>query len=133
MSNRRSLIVYIAGAYRAPTAWGIEQNIRAAEYTALRVWKSGFTAICPHANTAHFTGELPSDAWLEGDKVILSRCDAVLMLPFWQQSEGATAEKVFAESKNIPVFSSILELEYFATQREKNGTHTDWMKRTYEP
>jgi len=31
-------VVYIAGPYRAPNAWEIEENIRRAERIALHIW-----------------------------------------------------------------------------------------------
>lgn len=114
--DRRSVLVYIAGPFRAPTAWEIEQNIRAAEELALEVWRAGFTCICPHLNTRHFQGALPDAAWLNGDLIILGRCDALLALPKFGQSEGAKAEIRFALFRHIPVSYGLTTLmDYYST------------------
>jgi len=35
----------------------------------------------------------------------LQLCDAVLLLPCWQDSKGATIERQFAENAGIPIFN----------------------------
>lgn len=99
-------VIYIAGPFRAPDAWGIEQNIRRAEELALQVWRYGAAAICPHANTRYFQGAAGDQLFLEGDLEILRRCDAVLCTPLWESSEGAKAEVALAKSLGIPVYFS---------------------------
>lgn len=99
----RKLVVYIAGPFRAPSHWGIAQNIRRAEALALEVWRAGAVAICPHLNTMHYQDELPDKIWLDGDLEILSRCDAVVMVPGWEKSKGSVAERAFARERNMPV------------------------------
>jgi hypothetical protein len=103
-------LVYIAGPFRGANAWLVEQNIRKAEALALEVWKLGAAVICPHTNTRFFDGAAPDAVWLEGDLEILSRCDAVLMVEGWEQSQGAVAESVFATDKGIRVFTSLADL-----------------------
>lgn len=105
-SGTRTKVVYIAGPFRGPTHWAITQNIRAAEWYALEVWKMGGIALCPHLNTRNFQGELPDEAWLDGDLVMLERCDAVLLVPNWDRSVGAKAESHHAETKGIPIFTT---------------------------
>lgn len=99
-------VVYIAGPFRAPTSWGIEQNIRKAETLALEVWRHGFAAVCPHCNTRFFQGELPDNIWLQGDIAILERCDAVLF-DADGLSEGVMGELDAAEKKGIPAFTDL--------------------------
>jgi len=103
-------VIYIAGPFRAENAWRVEQNIRAAEETALDLWNCGYAVICPHANTRYFDGAIDANMFLEGDLEILSRCDALFMLPKWETSVGATEERRFAVSRNIPVFDTFSEL-----------------------
>ena len=93
-------IIYIAGAYRNQTEWGLVENIRHAESEAIKLWQEGWAVICPHKNTAHFGGLCPDDTWLEGDLEILKRCDAVYFLSNWQESEGAEAEYNLAVKLN---------------------------------
>ncbi len=51
--------------------------------------------------------------WLDMDKEIISRVDAVLRLP--GQSSGADEEVAFANEKGIPVFTDIAECIRWAT------------------
>ena len=97
-------LIYTAGPFSAPTEWGQRCNIRIAECWALAIWKAGHVALCPHANSANFSGELDADAFIKGDLEMLSRCDGVLMLPGWEKSRGAQIEMKVAEVMEIPVF-----------------------------
>ena len=109
MSNRGTL-VYVAGPFRAPHNWGIEENIRRAERLALDVWAAGYTALCPHCNTRFFQGALPDEIWLEGDLEMLRRCDAVVLTEDWRKSSGARAEVMSAQNHGIPVYESVVAL-----------------------
>lgn len=100
-------VVYVAGPFRGPDAWVIEQNIRRAETLALEVWRAGAAAICPHANTRFFSGAADDRVWLDGDLAILARCDAVIFTPDWASSSGASAERAFAEARGIRTFETL--------------------------
>lgn len=103
-------VVYVAGRFRGPDSWVIECNIRAAERLALSVWAEGGAAICPHANTRYFQGALPDQVWLDGDLAILAKCDALITVWNWPESEGAKTEVAFAKQHNIPVFHDLATL-----------------------
>lgn len=100
-------VIYIAGRYRADTEWGLIENIRHAEREALKLWKAGWAAICPHKNTAHFGGAFNDgqrhEMWLIGDLEILRRCDAIYMLSNYRQSEGALKELELAKELNLEI------------------------------
>jgi len=101
----------------------VVQNIRKAEKLARKVWLAGHAAICPHLNTAHWGGDLTWEDFLLGDLAIISRCDAMLVVPGWINSKGTYTEIGFAEQNNIPVFYSLGELlndERF--EKKKQGT-----------
>lgn len=115
-------VVYIGGAFRHPNNWGIQQNINRAAELALEVWQAGGAAVCPHLNAPLcFVGLLPEDAWLEGDLAILSRCEALLLVRGWDQSQGTRAEVKFAEKRGIPVFGTLYELERWMAERDMGG------------
>lgn len=99
-------LLYIAGPFSAPTPGEIEANIDAAEAYALVAWKRGWAVICPHKNSAGFetVAEIPDSVWYRGYLEMVSRCDAVLLIPGWQDSLGAMAEKTEAERHGIRVF-----------------------------
>lgn len=106
-------VVYVAGPYRGPDNWTIENNIRRAEALSLDVWRAGAAAICPHANTRFFQGAAPDEVWLDGDLEILRRCDAILMTPDWERSAGARAEHQEAMVAGLAILYSIADLEEF--------------------
>jgi hypothetical protein len=103
-------LIFIAGPFRGPSSWAIEQNVRRAEELARQVWHLGAAALCPHANTRFFQRAEPDDLWLHGSLEMLRRCDAVLMVPGWTYSAGARTEKTEAERHSIPVFTELTAL-----------------------
>lgn len=103
-------IVYIAGPYRAFNAWEREKNIRTAEQLAFEVWKMGAAVLCPHTNSRFFDGAIPDETILQGCIAMMNRCDAVLMAPNWQKSEGARNERRIAKKRNMFVTDSLAEL-----------------------
>ncbi len=96
-------VIYIAGKYRGPNAWAVEQNIRAAEDVAARVWAMGMVALCPHANSRHMDGVASDEVFLAGTLELMRRCDAVVLVPNWRDSEGARAEVAEADRLGIEV------------------------------
>jgi len=109
-------LIYIAGPYRAESAWDIEQNIRSAEKLALECWRRGVAVICPHTNTRFFQGAAPDDVWLKGDLEMLRRCDAVMLVAGWEQSSGAKVEVALAKELGMLVFERFYEFEDWLTE-----------------
>ncbi len=93
-------LVYIAGPFRAPTAWGIEQNIRAAETAGLELMRRAHAngtpcaAVIPHTMYRHFQGALPDDAWLKADLAILERC-GLCAVPTFVDRVGRRPSRAF--------------------------------------
>lgn len=104
-------VVYIAGPFRADAPWGVENNIRTAEFFGLEVAKLGAVPLIPHTMYRFFDGSLPDEFWLGGTMELLCKCDAVLLTPKWFLSTGAKAEKAEAERIGIPVFHNLVEVE----------------------
>lgn len=100
------MILYTAGPYRAPSMWGIHNNIESAKIVARQLWLAGHAVICPHANSAFMDGPAgETDAtFLNGDLEILGRCDGIVMLPGWEASHGAVAELRHAQACDLHVF-----------------------------
>lgn len=104
-------LVFVAGPYRAPTEFGVLQNIRHAEALALRIWQSGAACLCPHKNTAFFGGAADDQVWLNGALEMVRRCDAVVCTEDWKASLGACGEVVLAKELGIPVFERFEDYE----------------------
>lgn len=104
-------VIYIAGKYSGKTHDGtayaeISRNILAAREYATKIWQAGAVCLCPHLNTSHFEIDCSDDAemYYKGDLELLSRCDAVYLLPSWSISTGAVKEKLHADKIAMPVF-----------------------------
>ena len=97
-------IVFIIGPYRASSEWELEEHIHNAELVAIKWWQKGWAVICPHKNSAHFGGLCPDEVWLEGDKEILKRCDAVCLVGGWSKSEGSLSEVALAKERGISIY-----------------------------
>lgn len=97
-------LVYIAGAYRNPLPSVIEQNIRAAEALAIKVHEAGMFAVATHPMTRYMDGFTSDEHMLAGTLELMRRCDAVLLVHNWRDSEGSLAEVAEAQRLGIPVF-----------------------------
>ena len=95
-------VVYVAGPFRGPTQWDIAENIRAAERMGLVVAQCGAMPLIPHANTAHFHGQMDERFWVAGTLSLLVRCDAALFLPSWRASAGSRGEWECCDETGIP-------------------------------
>ena len=88
-------LVYIAGKYTGKTMMETKRNILLAEEAAIYVLKQGNYPVTPHLNTALFEfhcPEIKEKFWYDATLDLLERCDAILMLPLWQDSHGARGE-----------------------------------------
>jgi len=120
--RRRDTLVYVSGPYTAYIDehghhMNVERNIEIARKYAVRLWDLGYTVICPHTNTANFEEDCSVDYgdYLEGDFVIIERCDVVFMLPDWLFSSGAVAEKTHAKRHGIKIVHEMEKMEQYET------------------
>ena len=97
-------VIYIAGKYRGPNAWAVEQNIRADEDVAARVWAMGVGVRAQGDEARHMDGVASDEHFLAGTLELMRRCDAVVLVPNWRDSEGARAEVAEAERLGLPMF-----------------------------
>ena len=113
--------IYIAGAYTAPDAWGVEQNVRRAESLAYEVAKLGAMPVCPHTNLRYMCYEI-AEFMYPATLELMRRCDAVFLLPNWQSSTGARDEREDALRVGIPRFSTIRSLaEWLSARGKRDG------------
>jgi nucleoside 2-deoxyribosyltransferase len=121
-------LVFIAGPLT--TGWDgkgteiIENNIRKAEVFQVALCNLGIGVFCPHSHTSlhHTKGSVASETfYYDLDLEFLSRCDALLALPDWQQSRGARKEVEWAIANQKPVFypSSVDDLNEIVVWNKK--------------
>lgn len=105
--NRRQLkIVFIAGAYYSEYPEQIKRNIKKAEEYQIALANNRIGFFCPHNHTNGFETKAYAieSFYKELDMWFLQRCDAILMLPGWEESKGATAEHEYANKINMKIF-----------------------------
>lgn len=103
-------VVYVAGPFRGPHAWAIENNIRRAEEAGFEVAKLGAMPLIPHTNTRYFHGALPDQFWLDGTLALMYKCDAAYFIEGWEKSSGAREEHAQCIARGIPVFYDLVDL-----------------------
>jgi hypothetical protein len=99
-------VIYISAPY---TIGDVAQNVRRAIDAADILLARGYIPFVPHlTHFWHFISPKSHRKWIEIDKVILERCDAVLRLD--GESVGADEEVAHAEKLGKPIYWSIDEL-----------------------
>jgi hypothetical protein len=109
--SKQMKTIYIAGPFRGKTPWDVETNIRNAETFGLHVARLNAIPRIPHTMYRFFEGSLPDAFWFEAAMSLLRDCDAILLIPGWQHSSGAMAEKAEAERLGKKVLYSVTEVE----------------------
>lgn len=116
--------VYIAGPYSGKhhdyrSYFEIDAHIRQAQQAAAELARAGVGFFCPHGHSAHFeviTPEVLPSYWYELDEYFLSACDAILMLPGWERSQGSRGERDLSKVVGRPIFYEIDDAIEWATE-----------------
>jgi hypothetical protein len=98
------MLVYLAGLY---SAGNVDENIENARKIAAALWDEGLYVIRPHANTGKFEDLCTKTTYadfLSGDFDMIRRCDALVMIPGWENSPGAREEHNLAQGLLMPVY-----------------------------
>jgi len=106
------MVAYVAGPYRAATHKEVVDNIRRAEEITVNLLKRGFAVICPHKNYQWLNGIMDDDKWIPATVELVSRCDFVVMIDGWENSEGSRAEHEYAVEDGIPIFYKVEDVKY---------------------
>ena len=85
-------IVYLAGPYRADTAAEVERNIQNARRYHMALTEAGIFSFCPHVHMAHYDGLQEEQWFLDGTMEMMRRCDALVVMPGWEESDGTNRE-----------------------------------------
>lgn len=99
-------LLYIAGRYRGISDEQVKLNIEAAKYFGMLAIEMGWYPVIPHMNTAGMEKltSVGDDFFIDGTMELMERCDAVLMIPGWEPSVGASGEYFRAKHLGIPIY-----------------------------
>ena len=113
--------IYIAGAIRSTDPLQFLENIRRGMRLSAETIMAGYAVYSPFVDFNFFLQLHPGEripvemiqaqsmAWLEV-------CDAVLVVPGWENSQGTAAEISVAHAEGIPVVYSLEELDLLMTE-----------------
>jgi hypothetical protein len=97
-------ILYISGAYRGRSMNDVYENIQHARRAGIEGWKHGWISLVPHLNTQFMDGLGQDEMYMQGDLLLLEKCDAILMLEGYGKSMGATREFQKATDLGLQIF-----------------------------
>jgi len=104
--------VYIAGPYSGPNK---HENVHRAREAAAILFVRGWAPFVPHTMTLDFEKDYPyirKEVYLKTDLEWLEQCDAVFMLPGWEESAGARGEYHRARESGLPCYSAMEDVPY---------------------
>jgi hypothetical protein len=93
--------IYIAG----PMTGLPEHNFPAFDTAARRLEKAGWEVVNPADNFGGLTNP-PRASYLRIDVALLLQCDALALLPCWEDSIGARLEYLLARELDLPIFDA---------------------------
>ena len=117
-------LVFICGPYRATDAareqWPGEtdfeittRHIQAARMMKAAIMRRGHSTYCPHTESAlmdYSDPVIPDGAHLNNCRRVLQHCTALMLLPGWEESNGAHIEHDIAKRGSKSVYDDILQL-----------------------
>lgn len=110
MPNKPRL-VYLAGKYIDTATYLVQRNIHLSQQYAQEIALLGAFPVSPHLCSQNMDGIQNYQWWCDTTMELMRRCDAVFMLPNYQDSNGALAELKEAKDRGMPVFWWLHEIK----------------------
>ncbi len=93
--------IYVSG----PMTGHADFNFPAFHAAAARLREAGYEVINPAENFGGRT-DLPRETYLRADVILVAQCEAIAMLPDWQESRGAKLEYLLARELSMPAYDA---------------------------
>ncbi len=93
--------IYVSG----PMTGHADFNFPAFHAAAARLREAGWEVINPAENFGGRT-DLPRETYLRADVILVAQCEAIAMLPGWQESRGAKLEYLLTRELSLPVLDA---------------------------
>lgn len=115
-------LIYIAGALNSD-AVGYIKNFHNMLVMAESVRREGFAVFVPALDfmMGVMWGDYEYADYFDNSQPILDRCDAVFVVPGWENSSGTKKEISSAIMQNIPVFFELAHLREWRDCPDKFG------------
>lgn len=113
MANTRPLLIYVAGPYTADTWEAVHANVKQACEAGRLLMHLGHHPVVPHSIYMGWDladPKLTYEHFLKADLDLLSRCDALVMLPGWEDSPGSCGEYTEALYRGLRIYLSLVEV-----------------------
>ena len=124
MKTPSMIRVYVAGAYSDDNALGVLHNIRKGLRLSTEVMLRGFAPYCPWLDH-QFIFALREDekifvpTFQEASLSWLECCDAMILVPGYENSKGTAREIEVAKTIGIPIFHDLGEMTNSLTNRNR--------------
>ena len=111
MGEEMSKRVYVAGCYSADNVLDILKNIGRGEDYSAEIFLRGLFPFCPWHDKDYIIRFWDADytvqQFYDYSIAFLRVCDAIFLVPGWEDSKGAWKELQIAGEMGIPVFEEI--------------------------
>jgi len=134
-------IVYVSSPHTPtlPGTQGLAQfftRVGFAHQVSEALWASGVVAVCPEKNCFGMDGACDPGFFKIGNLALMRRCDAVVMLPGYEESAGCREEMKAAGSKPVFIIPAdhtemLIAVQKVARQirKDKLATINGWQQR----
>lgn len=125
MSYQDFKLVYVGGPYRDKDMYQVKRNIRNADMVGELVIEAGAYPIIPHKCTELMEGMQSPQFFIEGTMAAMARCDAMIVVPYWQSSEGTIGEIKEMNRLGKPVFFHGYTMRHWMNTGELNAEYIE--------
>ena len=106
--------VYVAGKYNGPDVLSVLSNMRRGIDLSIQVIEIGMAPFSPWLDFQFgLQADIQMSVYKECSMAWVSVCDALILVPGWENSNGVKAEIEEAKKHGIPVFTSIRDLTHY--------------------